>query len=167
MPSSPVCAALGLIALGLAGGAAAAPISGAQDGWAAITACARTPDDEARRDCMDGVLRRAGMLSSGLPRTVVVPPPVEERRRLLGVPLPTAGTGEARDVTLGRTRIDGEGRLELVTTEGETWRSRDPGLELPRTGQTMNIQPADLGGYECRVSRWEAFLCRPDRPGVR
>ena len=62
-----------------------------------------------------------------------------------------------------RTRIDGEGRLELRTTDGELWRSDDTGLQLPKSGQAMTIKPTGFGGEECRVSRWESFLCRQDK----
>jgi hypothetical protein len=57
-----LCAAATLFALASAPSARSATIAGAQDGWAAVTACAKVPDKEARRDCTDGVLRRAGLL---------------------------------------------------------------------------------------------------------
>ena len=146
--------------LGLATAASAAPIHGAQDGWAAVTACAGTPNDEARRDCLDGVLRRAGLLSG---EARAPQPGPADRPRFLGVPLPGPSDEAPRAASIERARIDGEGRLELVTTDGETWRSQDTGLQLPKSGQAMSIEPAGLSTFECRVSKWESFLCRQDR----
>ena len=147
--------------LGIATAVSAAPIQGAQDGWAAITACSGMSNDEARRDCMDGVLRRAGLLS-GEARP---PQPASAGRpNVLGLSLPARHDDAPREVTLEKARIDGEGRLELVATDGETWRSQETGLQLPRSGQAMSIEPAGLSTFECRVSKWESFLCRQDRP---
>jgi hypothetical protein len=83
------------------------------------------------------------------------------------VPLPEAQEGAPRSATLERTRIDGEGKLELLTTDGETWRSRDAGMQPPKSGQSMGIKPAGLGGYECSVSKWETFLCWRDKTARR
>ena len=79
------------------------------------------------------------------------------------MPLPGPSDEAPRAASIERARIDGEGRLELVTTDGETWRSQDTGLQLPKSGQAMSIEPAGLSTFECRVSKWESFLCRQDR----
>jgi hypothetical protein len=155
----------------------AASISGAQDGWAAITACAHTNDDEARRDCMDGVLRRAGLLTltpgdavatsrDAAPiRRLAAPPspaPQQDRPKVLGVTLPGGGSSGGETFTVAKAQMESDGRVRFVTSGGEAWRSQDAGLELPKAGQSITIRDTVLGGYECRAGKWEVFLCSRD-----
>jgi hypothetical protein len=159
----------------LAGAASAASISSAQEGWNAITACARTPDDEARRDCMDGVLRRAGLLNlrpgdavatnRDEARPAPPPPPSASRPTLLGVPLPSAGDDSTGPLTVAKSQIDYDGKVLITTSDGQRWRAQDVGAPRPKAGQAIAISSSVMNSYECRLSKWESFLCVKDGSG--
>ncbi len=152
-------AAAGLMAM--AGPASAAPISSAQEGWAAISACARTPDDEARRDCMDGVLRRAGLLNLG-PGDATSTSRSEERSKVLRLPRLSAPDAPDGELTVTKSQIDYDGRVLIVTSDGQRWRSQDIGAPRAKVGQPITISSNIIGASECHVSKWESYLCVPD-----
>ena len=139
----------------------AAPITGAQDGWAAITACAHTADEEARRDCMDGVLRRAGLLSpgAGAPAT---PARADDRSNVLRLPFVSAPDAPTGELTVAKSQVDFDGRLLFVTSDGQKWRSQDVGAPRPRQGQAITISSNIMGSYDCRLGRFDSFLCMRD-----
>jgi hypothetical protein len=141
--------------------ASAAPISSAQEGWAAISACARSPDDDARRDCMDGVLRRAGLLGQG-PQAPAPTYRDDDRSKVLRLPLPAAPAAPAGELTVTKSLIDYDGRLLFVTSDGQRWRSQDIGAPKPKVGQAITIVSNIVGASECRLSKWDTFLCVKD-----
>ena len=162
------------VGLGLATGAPAAPITGAQDGWAAITACAQVRDDDARRDCIDGVLRRAGLLTGPsrsdaiirLPAQPSPPAPAPEARRsFLGLSISAPETEDQPQIatTIAKAFVDGDGRLVMITSDGKHWRSVDGGLQPPKPGDAITIGKDSMGAYECDLGRWKDYLCKAER----
>jgi hypothetical protein len=164
------------LALAVAGSAECRP----KADWAAITACARAATDEARHSCMDDVLRRAGLLPTSAASAQAAgaasapAAPASERadagagpaasaaqRRRFGLPAPVPRSEQKLDAVLADARVDGEGKLVLLTSEGAVWREveSDPVLPPPRPGQPLAIEKASLGGYVCRLGRWVAFRC--------
>jgi hypothetical protein len=172
-----------------AGGAAAAfalAVAGAAEcrpkaaDWAAIAACARAATDETRHSCMDYVLHRAGLLptstapaQAAAAASVPAAPASEPagagagpatsaaQRQRFGLPAPVPRSEQKLDAVLADARVDGEGKLVLLTSEGAVWREveSDPVLPPPTPGQPLAIEKASLGGYVCRLGRWVAFRC--------
>jgi len=162
------------VGVAMASEAPAAPITGAQDGWAAITACAQAPDDDARRDCTDGVLRRAGLLAAGSLSDAIIRPPAqpsrpapapEPRRSFLGLSIsaPEMEDQPQTETTIAKAFVDGDGRLVMITSGGKHWRSVDGGLQAPRPGDAITIGKDSMGAYECNLGRWKDYLCKPER----
>lgn len=175
-------------ALLLTGGAAAAQTASpdAASGWAEMQKCAALANDQARHDCTDEVMRRAGVLASPEARAA-------DRRKTFGDDTPKprlaaragpktrhhsllAAGGEVEravvagvadddadriSVTLQDVSLRGDGKLLLVTDEGVTWRpvESDPIRPLPASGEQMRIDRTTLGGYMCKLGKWTAFRC--------
>ena len=159
----------------LAPAARAQPIATAPEGWSAIERCARLIDPEARRDCSDQVMRRAGLVPpppeapppARLPapasrpvarQAEAPPPPPPEHRR--GLPF-IGGGGDVMEAVISKAHVDGEGKLVLATRDGSVWRAveRDPALRLPKAGETVTISPSLVTRFECKIGRWTDFLC--------
>jgi hypothetical protein len=154
---------------------------GPQDGWASITACAKHHDREQRRDCVDQVLRRAGLLEElqtaapGQAETSPSPRPAQGAEAAApgvgdhgpGFGLPVfSRSGEKVELILSDVREEGGGKLVLITGDGAVWRQANSGdivADPPRAGQKLVIQRASLGGYLCKVGRWVEFRCYRDR----
>jgi hypothetical protein len=164
-----------LAAAAAAAFATAGPVAGQPDpgdGWARIILCAKAATTQARHDCTDDVLRRAGLLAPPARKTpavgaarpeaaTAVPQEASEHRRSFGLPAPTPRAGQRLDAVLADARVDGEGKLVLTTAEGAVWRQAESEAILPppRAGQALAIEKASLGGYVCRLGRWVAFRC--------
>jgi hypothetical protein len=174
-------AACGLLVLSGAPLAEAGGSLGAKEGWAAMTSCARIAESGARRDCMEAVLRRAGLL----PQTEAAAPPAPTpgpapqagvapaERPAVAAAAPSASFGlpaperpdERLEATLTDAEVGGDGRLRLTTSEGAVWREveSDPILPAPKAGQAVTVQKASLGGFVCKVGRWISFRCLRER----
>jgi hypothetical protein len=78
---------------------------------------------------------------------------------VLGLSLPAGPEAPEAALTVASARIDYDGKLRVVTSDGSAWRSQDVGVALPKPGQAIVVKAAVMGGYECRLGKWDSFLC--------
>ena len=177
-------------------GASLGQPAGAADGaMGALAKCASILDDAARLRCTDGVMRDAGMMPNtaaraeerrrrfGLARPPAPPKPAKVRAPAPALaqaaPKPkrvekaaqATEAGKRIDVRLARVVDRGDGRLELVTTDGAVWRQVERGAirPVPAAGGAMSVEKAALGSYLCATGKWVTFRCErlaPDRLGL-
>lgn len=165
--------AMTLSALGLS-----ASVSAQQDrtdsdpNWAAIAQCASIDATEARHQCMDGVLRRAGLLGGA---------PIErDKQRELGRDTrsetprkPTSTRSEATPqgnpaatadevlTTVKAVQTVGYQRLRVTTAEGSVWQQTDAGAFTsgPEVGDRFSVVRGALGSYLCKFSNSSRYRC--------
>jgi hypothetical protein len=166
-------AALGAPAALFAQGNANDPVTN----WAAIAQCASIDEADARHECMDGVARRAGVLSEV--RTVQAAREAFGREELAQAqrrtPAPrmaarAAAPARPADVqelvtTIASVRTVGYRKLRVTTAEGSVWDQAEAEsfASEPRAGDPFRIVRGALGGYRCQFRQASRYQC--DRVG--
>ncbi|MET0282613.1 MAG: hypothetical protein ABW278_16010 [Steroidobacteraceae bacterium] len=157
---------------------AAATDPAAEEGWAAVKRCAQQETERAAHDCLDQVLRDAGVLTpamrerqqqrvfglspSATAPAVAKPPPV-----VADAPVkPVAGASPDRvEVQIAAVSRAADGKLIITTNEGAVWRQAE-GLENPRLpgiGEHMSIRKGSLGSYLCTLPSKLSWRCTRSR----
>jgi hypothetical protein len=153
--------------------------------WDAITKCAPLVDDDARHACLDGVLRKSGLMpdaaraaasrqSFGLPPPAFAAPapaptvaasPVADPAAAVAAPPAKPARQDLIQVTLAGVKRGGDGTLVLNTTEGAVWHQIEPVALHPEpvAGDTLTIQHTLFGGYMCQSKKWIVFRCARTR----
>ena len=172
--------AAGLV-LGLAG-VALSQDSPAPPSWDTLVRCASNPSDDARLACYDTAMRAAGYAPK--PEAVV-----QEHRKRFGLSIPqvniikhhnkeegarAAGgpSGPAApppaeidqdrvDVVLDKVAIQGDGRLLVITEDGQIWEQvgQDTINTLPKPGESITIRRGKLGGFLCDLTKYQSVRC--------
>jgi len=64
-------------------------------------------------------------------------------------------------VTLAKVALQGDGKLLMVTEEGQIWEQTDTDrlVSLPKPGLAMPIHRGTFGGYFCDVSKYKSVRC--------
>jgi hypothetical protein len=178
-----VLAGLALVATGVATGLASGTMAVAQgsaspqERWAQVVACARQGEAASRHECIDAVLRVAGVLDPAMeaaalrqnfgrsPRPVEPAPPsaaveaaaIAANPAVAGTPPPVASV--ASIVTAAR--FGNDRRLLVATQGGAVWRQVDDEdiRTAPRPGTPFEVREAALGSYRCTVGRSTHFRC--------
>ena len=142
--------------------------------WAAIADCAAADAPEQRHQCMDDVLRQAGLLSDARV--------AQEMRRDFGrdapapspaprpTPAPTSASASTPEppaaidsvaTTVASVRTIGYRRLRVTTAEGSIWDQAEAKTfnSSPKVGDTFEIERAALGSYRCRFARSSRYRC--------
>jgi hypothetical protein len=173
---------------------AAAPTSAlassAKDNWKAMEKCAAIADADARHECADDVMRRAGLLvlapapgvagnaeapntqaSEPAPKAVAAVPTPEtpaapQRPASAPPPKPKLKSADERyhvEVTLAKAIKRGDGKLILTTADGVVWQQLyiNSFLPTPKPGASMRVWEGKLGGYMCRIEKLPTFRCTP------
>ncbi len=164
--------------------------SGAEAGWTAVTRCAQQETEPARHDCLDEVLRDAGLLTPELrarqqqrafgleqpaapapvapspaapPPTATAPPaPAARRSPATTAPESPPDRVEIEVASVVKSR---DGKLIVTTTDGAVWRQTESltNYRLPVVGERMTIRRGALGGYLCTPSSKLSWRCARDR----
>ena len=158
---SPAFLLAGLLALPAPG---AAP-----DRWSDVVACAkRSADERARHDCVDDVLRGAGVLGEEQQRR-------EQRlrfgrngaveSRVADAPASAAAEPDMLEMTLSAVTEARDGKLVVTTQEGAVWRQTDDKIitPTPAAGQAIVVRKATLGSFFCQVNGRAGFRCARSR----
>lgn len=159
-----------LVACSIASGADGAT-SDASANWTAVSQCAKQGSARARHDCVDRVLRDAGVLTPEMrqreqrqefgsenvppaPR-VVAPSPASPAR----VPDAPPERLEAELATVTRAP---DGRVVLTTRDGAVWQQNESQeiTLLPKAGERLAIRKGSLGAYLCTLESRVSFRCR-------
>lgn len=154
----------------------------AEQGWSAVARCAQADSELARHNCLDRVLRDAGLLTSAMRATQqrrtfgledrLAPP---ARPPAASVPSPTASAAPAPaaqeppdrlGIQIASVQKALDGKLLITTTEGAVWRQSES-VEMPQppaAGDHMMIRKGSLGGYRCSVATTNlTFRCERSR----
>lgn len=175
-----IIAAFGFAAVLAPGMATAQEGDGKSAGhWADIAQCAAIDAAEPRHECMDAVLRRAGLLSeariaqtareefgskdsSERPRPAVSP-----AEPTAAAHAPAAAPTRARDIdeldtTIASARLRGDRRLIVTTAEGAVWEQTQSETfrTMPEAGDAFSIERTALGGFRCSFERSTVYRCR-------
>jgi hypothetical protein len=165
------------------------PALDAGAGWRAIAECARIGNAEQRHACMDGVIRKAGLLDptreaeaarsdfgrdgrSQQPRAANPPsapapsPAAAQRPKPLQAEVTHAEkAGSAPDrlrTTVRSAQLAGNRRLTVVTADGAVWQQTqsEEFHVLPSPGDSFTVERGGLGGYRCTFGRSSVYRCR-------
>ena len=153
----------------------------AEQGWSAVGRCAAISNERARHDCLDDVLRNAGLLTRQAEAT--------ERRRQFGATAPAAppapsaapaapasAPASASVPAAAAPRVEAvdrleaaiativkgaDGKLVLTTTEGAVWRQTDSDTipRLPAAGEIVRIRKASFSSFLCELPSHHTFRC--------
>lgn len=170
------------IALAWGSAPAMAQTVNAADNWEAMTKCAAIADADARHDCSDEVLRKAGLLKESTepkvskatepepkptasavakPAAQAEPSPAQsaaikpsDSREDFGLegPKPKSDKDNRIEVTLERAVKAGDGKLVLITTDGAVWRQLYSNSLLPT--------PSAGEVMKVRKNSLGGYLCR-------
>jgi hypothetical protein len=178
-----VCAGIGAMvvpAAALAQGGAGA----AERNWAAISECGAITDSGRRLQCMDDVLRQAGVLGSGAiadrqrppeqgrddqaaPAMAAAQPAARRAQSAAAQPSrasqPALGDDGQMTTSIASIRTIGYQRLLVTTAEGSVWEQTEekPFLTVPKAGDAFSVQSALFGSYRCRFNESSRYRCKP------
>lgn len=150
-----------------------------QERWAQVAACAGQGDAASRHECVDAILRAAGVLDpqheavaqrenfgrvgrqeEEAAATLSAPDRPETAGRDPVAPAPPAALDSI--VTLvAAARFANDRHLLVATQEGAVWRQVDDEeiRTAPRPGTPFEVREAALGSYRCTVGRSTHFRC--------
>jgi hypothetical protein len=151
----------------------------AEAGWAAVTRCAQQDTERARHNCVDQVLRDAGLLTPevrerqqrrafGLEQPAAPPaakaPPAPTAKESPATPAPESPPDRV-EVQIASVAKSPDGKLIITTTEGAVWRQTESAenYRLPAAGEQMAIRRGSLGGYLCTPSSKLTWRCARSR----
>lgn len=160
----------------------------AEQGWAAVARCAQAESGPARHDCLDRVLRDAGLLTEAMN--------AQQQRRAFGledrpaIPVPPAAAAPARarataatppaskavtatpeaadrlEADIATVQKSADGRLSLTTVDGAVWRQTES-VEMPQSpvaGDRLSIRKGAMSGYRCSIASTRlTFRCARSR----
>lgn len=145
--------------------------------WSAVTACAQQPDAGSRHQCIDDVLRRAGLLgereaapraSEAIRGEAAVAAPAAPAAAVpprQSAPVRTTQREQADEVvtTIAGVRSIGFNKFLVTAADGSVWEQTDaePFADEPRKGDSFTARRAALGGYRCRFEGSTLYRCRP------
>lgn len=178
---STVCVAT-LIAMGTT----LAAETSAEAGWAAVTRCAQQETERARHDCLDQVLRDAGLLTPelrqrqqqrafGLSQPAAPPPAAKAPSAPAGEPRASASSEpkppapesppDRVQVQIAAVASSPDGKLAITTSDGAVWRQTETldNRRLPAVGESMTIRRGALGGYLCTLASKQSWRCARSR----
>jgi hypothetical protein len=143
--------------------------------WAAIADCAGADAPEQRHQCMDDVLRRAGLLSDqrvaqearrdfgrAAPARPAPTPPPAPAAASASAPAPQATvTADKLATTIASVRTIGYRRLRVTTADGSVWDQAEAETfnSSPKVGDSFEIERGALGSYRCRFARSNRYRC--------
>ena len=151
--------------------------------WAAVAACAAVDSAEQRHQCVDDVLRRAGLLSAervaeaarqefGRDGRAEAPRGAERRQESAPAPAAPAAAAVAAaptrpaDIdevatTVASVRTVGYRRLVVTTAEGSVWQQTEAEsfTTTPKAGDPFVIQRAAFNSYRCRFGNSSRYRC--------
>ena len=160
--------------------AQAAPMS-AEQGWSAVARCAKEDSVRARHDCVDRLMREAGLLTDeiqarqqrrafgmeGQPPAPSRPPAPAPVAAPAAQPPPVPAAPENPDrleAAISSVQIAADGRLSVTTADGAVWRQTES-VDMPqppRAGDRMIIRKGAMSGYRCSI-RSSNLLYRCER----
>lgn len=140
---------------------------GADANWQRIVQCANERSEGRRHDCMDNVLRSAGILDPVReiaiqretfgqvePPGDAAAPSADTAPTATLAPLPPAPE-EIRSLktTVAEALVGRDRKLLVATGEGAVWKQTDDEQirNTPREGSDFEIERTLLGGYRCKV----------------
>jgi len=141
----------------------------AERNWSRVSQCGAIADDERRLDCMDDVLRAAGVMRGG---TSGATPPQAARP---GDTVPAARSGpasrtsepatthtESLATTIASVQTIGYQRLLVTTAEGSVWeQTQAETFRTPaKAGDAFSVEPAAMGSFRCRFNQSSRYRCR-------
>ena len=144
----------------------------AEHNWAAITQCGSMRETEARHQCMDDVLRRAGRLAAV--RTEPERSPEFGRNRRTEIarapsPTPPAATSDGKNggtadeivTTIKAVGTVGYQTLRITTAEGSVWQQTQaaPFTTDPEVGDRFSVIRAAFGSYLCKFGNSSRYRC--------
>jgi len=152
--------------------------------WREITACAASQSTSQRHDCVDAVLRRAGVLSDQQvvqatredfgrenrqpERAQATRPAVPEQPAAAVAAAPT-GSPPTRAAELARiestvsaVRTVGFERYLIITAEGQVWeQTQARSFNLPpKVGDAFTIERAAMESFLCKFGGNRAYRCQ-------
>lgn len=152
----------------LAQGSAADPTTS----WQAVIACTGHRDAADRHDCIDQVLRQAGVLDpvrevqvqredfGRATRPVAPPPAVEAATPATRPTAPPSRQIDSIATTVAAARIGADGKLLVATAEASVWRQVDGETfrVTPPSGTGFEVERGSLGSFSCKVGR-SSYRC--------
>lgn len=163
-----ICAAICAIGLTAPAVSSAQPASGdAEHNWAEVVQCGALAGADARHKCVDGILRRAGVLD---PVRVA-----QERRQEFGrsrraeeprrPAAPRAEVAESSQdeilTTIKAVRTVGYKQIRVVTAEGSVWQQTQTTTLTtePKVGDPFSVVRASLDSFRCRFANSMRYRC--------
>lgn len=153
--------------------------------WAGIVQCAAIDRAEARHQCMDDVVRRAGLLSDervaqaaredfgnenraqpprAAPAPVVAPAAAPAAVASAPAPVAPARAGDIDELvtTVAAAQVRGDRRLVVTTAEGSVWEQTQSETfrSTPKAGSQFSIERTSMGGFRCSFERSSHYRCR-------
>jgi hypothetical protein len=169
-------------AAGLAAFAAASAVSAQDPGadgrnWSAVAACAAIDQADRRHDCVDDVLRRAGLLSDHriaqaarqefgreerAAPAAPAPRPQPAARPVAAAPLPPVAEINELATTVAAVRTVGPRMLLITTAEGSRWEQTQAETfnVPPRVGDAFSVERGAINGYRCRFANLSRYRCK-------
>ena len=151
--------------------------SDAAANWAGIVACAQVDDTDRRQDCVEDVMRRAGLFSEGQAERMDrdefgLEGVREEQRRAAALaparsaaaPAPVVAASAEEDeleTTIAAVRSSGYRRWTVTTAEGAIWEQTqaEDFLTPPKIGERFTIERAAMGSYRCKFGNSRLYRC--------
>jgi hypothetical protein len=97
-----------------------------------------------------------------LPSVSAIKPKAEKVARLAD-----EEKAELKNLTLTVSQVDDSplGRLIMTSTDGAVWEQTDgdPVNQRPEPGDTVEVSKGFMGGYLCKLTRWQSVRCQRDQ----
>lgn len=172
----------GTVLLGSAAALAQAGLSPAER-WQQVVACAAQDSNSGRHQCIDAVLRAAGVLNpereaqvnrenfgredrpAAPPPAPPAPPPPAAAPAAAAAPpaAPVAPPAPLQGIATQVAAVSqgGDRKIVVTTTEGAIWRQIDssPIRRLPRVGESFEVREGAMGGYRCTFNGNTTYRC--------
>jgi len=175
------------VSIAIMGATAAGAQSGGGDAaanWDRIVRCGAIVSAGERHNCLDGVLRQAGVLtpereiaeqreSFGQPVRSAAPAASEApvsapapQQAVQQTPQPSPSPAPSREITgltttVADALIGGDRLLVVATAEGAVWKQIDGGpfRRAPAKGEAFSVEEGALGSYRCKIGS-DIYRCR-------
>ncbi|MET0290799.1 MAG: hypothetical protein ABW136_00450 [Steroidobacteraceae bacterium] len=162
----------------------------AEQGWSAVGQCASRTGDRARHDCLDDVLRRAGLLTPeaekrerqrqfGLEDNAAArapaPAPSPRPAAAASAPPPPAPVAvptpapkveppevDRLEAEVASSLVGNDRKLLVTMKDGAIWKQIDSDTlpRLPVAGDVVRIRKGTLGSYLCALPTRHTFRCQ-------
>jgi hypothetical protein len=170
---------IGLVVLAIAGPGLAQDAGDSTRNWAAIAQCGPIGDDRQRLECMDAVLRAAGIIgpaaapaeqarsgpsaaSAAAQGVAPAAPAAPAAPRNADFGRPVRAEAQEMTTTIASVQTVGYQRVRVTTADGAVWEQtqaesfRTP----PRVGDSFSIQPAAMGSFRCQFEQSSLYRCK-------